>query len=162
MLHLWYYLVYVYCIFLSFLYLFILRNFLSQNCSIKTSISFFFPSRRIWKHVLIFFGLIFFKGTYFEFYLIVVLLCYLYFITYCKMHNVFGTLWWVSFLGWNFAGDLELGKKWALSCSRNITLFAIVFLGVFNFQGVLYHWFLIFSALFYFNLCRGNYLTIIL
>ena len=44
-----------------------------------------------------FFRLLFFKGK-FKFYLIAVLICYLYFIIYRRAHNIFGTLWRVSFL----------------------------------------------------------------
>ena len=62
----------------------------------------------------IFFRLLFFIRTCFKFYLIIVLICYLYFIIYRRAHDVFGTLWPASFLAKFVAGGLELGKKLAL------------------------------------------------
>ena len=50
-------------------------------------------------------------GTCFKFSLIATLVFYLDFIIYCRAYNVFGTLWWVSFLSKFVAGALELGNK---------------------------------------------------
>ena len=79
-------------------------------------------------------------GTYFKFYfpnlhrfdLFAVLICYLNFIMYRRAHNVFGTLWRVSFLDKFVAGGLELGEKRGLRCSKNM-LSAMVCLRVFDF-----------------------------
>ena len=100
-LHLLFYLVFVLLYLLSILALFIPRNLLSQQYRVKPKNFFLFSSRHIWKHILIFFfRLLFFKGICFKFYVIAVLICYLYFITYCRTNNVFGTLclFWPSLL----------------------------------------------------------------
>lgn len=64
-------------------------------------------------------------------------------IKYRREHNVSGTLWWVSFPGtlrWvplqaNVdAGDLELGKRLGLACSKNIMFSEMVCCGVGCFQ----------------------------
>ena len=107
-----------------------------------------------------FFRLLFVKGTCFKFCLIAVLICYLYFIIYHKAHSLWNTMA-VSFLATFIAGGLELGKKWGLGCSK-IMLSAMMCWFVFHFQGVLYYKFLIFLALFCFNLYIGNFLNTIL
>ena len=132
MLHLLFYLVFVLLHLLSSLSLFITGNLLSQKCRVKTNNFFFFFSRYIRKHVLIFFRLLNLKWACFKFCLIAVLICYLYFIIYFRRHNVFGRLWRVSFLARFVAGCLELGKKWSLGCSMKIMLSVIVRWGVFN------------------------------
>ena len=111
-LHLMFYLVFVLLSLLSFLLLFIRRNLLSQKCGIKTDRFFLFFSRHVWKHVLFFFRLLLFKGTWFKFYLIAVLICYLYFIIYRRAHNVFGTLWWC--LSWLSLLLVALNLAWGL------------------------------------------------
>ena len=132
MLHLLFYLVFVLLHLLSSLSLFITGNLLSQKCRVKTNNFFFFFSRYIRKHVLIFFRLLNLKWACFKFCLIAVLICYLYFIIYFRAHNVFWRLWRVSFLARFVAGCLELGKKWSLGCSMKIMLSVIVRWGVFN------------------------------
>ena len=70
----------------------------AKNVKWRPTVSFFYASTHIWKHVLILFfvfsKLLFFKRTCNKFYLIAVLIFYLYFIIYRGAHNVFGALWW--------------------------------------------------------------------
>ena len=51
-------------------------------------------------------------------------------VIYLRAHNVFETLWQVSFLARFAACGLKLGKKWGMGCSRNIMLSAIMCWGV--------------------------------
>ena len=84
-----------------------------------------------------FIRLLFFKGTCFEFYLIAVLICYLYFTIYRGAQFLWNTVV-VSFLAKLIVDCLELGKKWGLGCFRNM-FSTMVCWCVFNSQGVLYY-----------------------
>ena len=90
------------CCFISYLCYCIYYQFISlsrvipwaRNVGKRPAVSFFFSSRHIWKHVLIFLGFLFVWGD-----MIWILLnrCfdlnyYPYFIIYCRTQNVFGTL----------------------------------------------------------------------
>ena len=44
----------------------------------------------------------------YDFYVVAVLICYSHSVIYCRVHNVFRTLWWVFFLAKFVAGSLEL------------------------------------------------------
>ena len=86
-----------------------------KNAGWRPTVSFFFSSRHIWKHVLILFFVflksLFFKGTCFKFYLIAVLICYLYFIISRGAHNVFGKLWQCLFWQGLFGAALGLARN---------------------------------------------------
>ena len=58
-----------------------------------------FSSRCIWKQVLLFMGTCskFYFPHFYDFYLITVLICYLYFIIYRRAHNIFEIMWWFLF-----------------------------------------------------------------
>ena len=92
----------------------------AKNIRWRPTVSFFFSSRHISKHILILFfvflKLLFYKGTCFKFYLIAVLICYLYFIIYRRAHNIFGTLWrcflWPSLL--QIALNLTGNEAWVV------------------------------------------------
>ena len=107
-----------YCIYYRFYYYLSRVISWAKNVRWRPTVSFFFSSRHIWKHVLIslfvFFILLFFKWTCFKFYLIAISICYLYFILYRGAHNIFGTLrrclFWPSLL------------RVALNLARNETL----------------------------------------
>ena len=72
-------------------------------------------------------------GACFKYYLIAVLIYYRYPTIYRRAHNVFGTLWRVSFLAKFVDGGLELGKRCGLGCSKSIALSGKVCWDVFNF-----------------------------
>ena len=88
-----------YCIYYTFYHYLSSVIFWDENKGVPT-VSLFFSYRNMRKHALfcflfvfcwVFFRLLFFKGTCFQFYLIAVLI-YLYFIIYRWAHNVFETL----------------------------------------------------------------------
>ena len=74
----------------------------------------------------------------YDFCLIAVLICYLYFVMYCRARNVFGTQWRIYFWAKFVVCCLELGVKRGLDCSNNIMLAAMVRWNVFDFYAVLY------------------------
>ena len=95
-LHLLLYLVFVLLYLLSFYYSLFAFSLVPKMLEKDQQFHFFF-SRPIWKRVLI--SLLFFKDDYFfketcfNFYLVAVLICHLYFMVYRGAHIVFGTLW---------------------------------------------------------------------
>ena len=120
----------------------------------------FFSSRHTWKHILIFFRLLFFKKTCFKFHLIAVLICYLYFIKYRRAHNVKcmkhygGCLFFCCCWPWTWR-EMRPGlfqKNYA---------FCDGMLGCFQLSRSLVSLILTFLAIFCFNLYIGNFLTTI-
>ena len=69
-----------YCIYYHFYHYLSREISWAKNVGRRSTVSLFFSSRLIWKHVLIFVRLLFFKWTCFKFYLIAILICYLHFI----------------------------------------------------------------------------------
>ena len=70
----------------------------------------FFSSLNMYENPF-YFLLHFFMETCFKFYFIAILICDLYFIIYCRAHNVFGTLRCVSSLAKFVPGGVKLVKK---------------------------------------------------
>ena len=94
-----------YCIYYHFMSLFIPHNTQSQKCGEKTNNLILF-SLWIWRHVLIFFRLLYFLlNRCFN------SNCYLYLIIYGRVQNIFGTLKWCYFWPILLRVALKLERK---------------------------------------------------
>ena len=81
-----------------------------KNVGSRQTVFFFFSSLNMYENPF-YFLLHFFMETCFKFYFIAILICDLYFIIYCRAHNVFGTLRCVSSLAKFVPGGVKLVKK---------------------------------------------------
>ena len=125
-----------YCIYYHFYYYYLFpQNLLSQKCSLKANGFILFFPLSIWKHV--FFTLLFFLGTCFKIYLVAVLICYLYFIIYCRAHNIFGTLWRVLFLPSQLLVTLNVARN-EIRKEIFLTFKEVLYKSIFNFFNLLF------------------------